>query len=499
MKANLLVLVALLVFTGCKAAEVEIDADLKSIVDVDHFDDLGEHDSGSMITMVDSKFPVGYEFDGEFSWRGGESVDKNREQTILDLLLLATLSYVDGHTIEHTLKDWGFNHFYLIEFHHISQNSSIPQSDPEVSACQFEKYNLKMPTWCDECGKFVISSRAQRCSQCHYTVHEHCKDIAAKKRICPQSTHSPAEDIELLKQSVRHTTLPNFIAVNDKAIVISFRGTEPLNLLQWNQDFMMSLLKVNVKGTDVRIHAGYWAALTAPRLGSKSSIIETMVNIIKNKIDPTTPEPLPIYVTGHSLGGGLTVVCATLLHQYGLSDRVGAIVTFGQPRMGDIALTTLLDQVYPNNFVRVVHGNDIIPRAPLEIPDHVEVKGLIDASLFDRFSMTAKLSLRGYHEPLGVCLWLNGGKLIMYGRSRCPDMNIFEIIAETALTPLRIKQLINSGASFAGIFARFLAPDMVFDHYPIGYISDLQTYLASDEEVLESSSYVHKISLKTAL
>lgn len=63
---------------------------------------------------------------------------------------------------------------------------------------------------------------------------------------------------------------------------------------------------------------------------------------------------LPLFITGHSLGGALAVLAATRVPHR-------AVYTFGCPRVGNAAFAASLAQA---SIYRVVHGEDAITRIP---------------------------------------------------------------------------------------------------------------------------------------
>ena len=67
-------------------------------------------------------------------------------------------------------------------------------------------------------------------------------------------------------------------------------------------------------------------------------------------------EDLPLYITGHSLGGALAVVATW----YQSSARLAACYTFGAPRVGDEAL---IDR-FKTPIYRIVNGPDPVPFVP---------------------------------------------------------------------------------------------------------------------------------------
>jgi len=67
-------------------------------------------------------------------------------------------------------------------------------------------------------------------------------------------------------------------------------------------------------------------------------------------------EDLPLYITGHSLGGALAVVATW----YQSSARLAACYTFGAPRVGDDGL---IDR-FRTPIYRIVNGPDPVPFVP---------------------------------------------------------------------------------------------------------------------------------------
>ena len=76
-----------------------------------------------------------------------------------------------------------------------------------------------------------------------------------------------------------------------------------------------------------------------------------------------------LYVTGHSLGGALAMLyafrCEGLSHTVAITAQASAVVTFGQPRVGDAAFARDYDARLGDVTLRVVHECDIVPRVPV--------------------------------------------------------------------------------------------------------------------------------------
>jgi pimeloyl-ACP methyl ester carboxylesterase len=76
-----------------------------------------------------------------------------------------------------------------------------------------------------------------------------------------------------------------------------------------------------------------------------------------------------LFVTGHSLGGALAAVYGAMLHynaETEITDRLAAIYTFGQPRVGDQNFANYANEKLKGHYNRVVYCNDIVPRVPFD-------------------------------------------------------------------------------------------------------------------------------------
>lgn len=121
-------------------------------------------------------------------------------------------------------------------------------------------------------------------------------------------------------------------------LVVAFRGTQP-SVSDIVTDIQANLVAARDGG---RIHAGFQEAFD--RVGER--IREALAE----------HQGLPVYFTGHSLGGALALVATRYLG----SDGAGATYTFGCPRVADDAFFyTVKTPVY-----RIVHGADAVARIP---------------------------------------------------------------------------------------------------------------------------------------
>lgn len=143
----------------------------------------------------------------------------------------------------------------------------------------------------------------------------------------------------------------------DEAVFIAFRGTkEP-------RDFITDAQFLRTRDFGgIEIHHGFQCAYAS----IDAELFKLLVKSSK-----------PIFITGHSLGGALAMLCAWELAQSIHAWRIHSVYTFGQPRVGngafarhyngietepvsDDGLTSILgDRTY-----RFINAEDIVPRVP---------------------------------------------------------------------------------------------------------------------------------------
>lgn len=77
-----------------------------------------------------------------------------------------------------------------------------------------------------------------------------------------------------------------------------------------------------------------------------------------------------VYVTGHSLGGALAVLYSGMLYyndEKSIVEKLAAVYTFGQPRVGDEKFAAYMRQkLVDSAYFRVVYCNDLVPRVPFD-------------------------------------------------------------------------------------------------------------------------------------
>ncbi|WP_319583258.1 lipase family protein [uncultured Pseudodesulfovibrio sp.] len=122
-------------------------------------------------------------------------------------------------------------------------------------------------------------------------------------------------------------------------LIVVFRGTEVKSTEDLKTDFNASLIDAPSGG---RVHKGFYEAYQQAEEWLSKELAQA--------------GDLPVYVTGHSLGGALALVTT----RYLCCDSIGATYTFGGPRVGD-------DEFFKGvktPVYRVVNAADLVARVP---------------------------------------------------------------------------------------------------------------------------------------
>ncbi|KAK9659751.1 hypothetical protein K7432_018568 [Basidiobolus ranarum] len=127
-----------------------------------------------------------------------------------------------------------------------------------------------------------------------------------------------------------------FLAHNSNAIVIAFRGTRSWKDIFADVDLLMTDFYTEKSYSNIRVHRGfarYYNALKSQIFGIVDTLIAEMGG----------PEKVEhIYVTGHSLGGAMAVLCSVDLTNY-IVEHYGPrcanflqCLTYGAPPVGNV-------------------------------------------------------------------------------------------------------------------------------------------------------------------
>jgi triacylglycerol lipase len=133
-----------------------------------------------------------------------------------------------------------------------------------------------------------------------------------------------------------------YLAQHESYAVLAFKGTVPsqIRTVETDADFKLVQAKYG------EIHQGF---------------LDTFKELSK-QIEPALKKvKVPVYVTGHSLGGALSLLATTLLKD---QDKLAACFNYGCPRVGN---DLFADRLFKVPVYRCVHHADLVPGVPFFI------------------------------------------------------------------------------------------------------------------------------------
>lgn len=135
-------------------------------------------------------------------------------------------------------------------------------------------------------------------------------------------------------------------------VVLAFRGTEK-KISDWLTDVRCV---PTVEGS-TKVHSGFLEAF-AGKKGADGKTAKEVVEGILKRADTKDEHgnTLPLFITGHSLGGALALLATKLI----APNVDGACYTFGSPRVGNYEyFRSIKTPVF-----RIVNSSDVVPRVP---------------------------------------------------------------------------------------------------------------------------------------
>lgn len=139
-----------------------------------------------------------------------------------------------------------------------------------------------------------------------------------------------------------------FVTGNDDFTLVSFRGTQPDNPVDWLTDLDALMRPFHGAGY---VHKGFYDALAV--------VYDELLDTLHRFMDKSQS----LWFTGHSLGAALATLAAARIY---IEERrpVYGLYTFGQPRTGDVAFGNRFDTELGDKTWRFVNDLDIVTRVP---------------------------------------------------------------------------------------------------------------------------------------
>lgn len=133
-----------------------------------------------------------------------------------------------------------------------------------------------------------------------------------------------------------------FLKVEDQAVIV-FRGTDDFN------DWLANLDTEVAKTGSGLAHGGFYSSY----MGLAPQVYELLD---ENKTKR-------VWITGHSLGGALAVVCGFDLADQG-DVAIDGLITFGQPMVAKPPLAKRIEELLHGRYVHYVNQKDVVTRIP---------------------------------------------------------------------------------------------------------------------------------------
>lgn len=138
-----------------------------------------------------------------------------------------------------------------------------------------------------------------------------------------------------------------YIIESKDSIVVSFRGTR--SNPDWIADASIAQTYFPYTRVKLGIHSGFAGIYSACR--------QQVINIL-NSLDSSKQ----LFITGHSLGGALAVLCA-LDTAVNTAYKNPVMYNFGSPRVGNSKFVQAYNEII-NDSMRIVNTNDIVSILP---------------------------------------------------------------------------------------------------------------------------------------
>lgn len=160
-----------------------------------------------------------------------------------------------------------------------------------------------------------------------------------------------------------------------RVVLLAYRGTEPLNCINWLTDADLLPEKIGVPFPEgdpsYAVHAGFYRNVRATRY----EVVAALQRALEGRSVLASGERLEapleaLYVTGHSLGGAMAALMGIMLVRdptyAALAERLRAVVTFGQPMLATPGLAAACDAdpFLGRRVLRYVYGDDVVPHLP---------------------------------------------------------------------------------------------------------------------------------------
>ena len=172
--------------------------------------------------------------------------------------------------------------------------------------------------------------------------------IEYEKKEVLVSEHKPKSNVIKFIENDKDLECIIYKNIKDKRYVIIFRGTESPE--DWKNNLNVLKIEIN-KG--ITVHNGYYNQL----------IYNNSYEVIKDIVKNCNKKNYEWWLTGHSAGGSLAILCSYLLSQ-DLKDKKFKVVSLANPKVGGSLFAKDYNTISNIECWRVVYDKDIVPMFP---------------------------------------------------------------------------------------------------------------------------------------
>lgn len=270
-----------------------------------------------------------------------------------------------------------------------------------------------------------------------------------------------------------------------RAVIVSYRGTSPLNFIDWLADADLDPEKISLLLTpdgminpNCWVHGGFYRNMRATR----QKVVQALERALRGESVIEGGGPMPhqleaLYITGHSMGGAIAALMALVLHvepaYEDIRAKLRAVYTFGQPMVGPPAVAEFCRRAGFPPLIRYVYRRDVVPHAPPR-----------DSGLFEHFGAEYQCQGEMWKPPSPAIEQVNLAEFAVLAPSDFVTQKIAALrglpklwndLAHTVnnLPPLRLASRAAQTLPFGDAFVRLPFVYTFEDHRPDHYISRL--------------------------
>lgn len=178
----------------------------------------------------------------------------------------------------------------------------------------------------------------------NWPVSELMLELSRRAYDDPIDARAAFEKLGFESETLNDSSMQGYALAIDDTVVLCFRGTE----IDDPSDVLQDLKFIRSRKSGGSIHGGFDSGY----MGMHKQVLKFL----------DQHKPVRVWITGHSLGGALSVVCAYHL----LEDtkvNIGGIMTFGQPMTVSKDLAAALDSKIGDKYVYFINDMDPVARA----------------------------------------------------------------------------------------------------------------------------------------